>query len=442
MASYRQLYRYTVSLNKQILAKRSTLAAANAIASANPGSTVTQTKTKIQAIVRKKGHKPVRATFPNKGQAETWAKRQDALLTLGQFKAVHVNNSITIAVLLDWYELDFTAHKSSAKNEKKSLKNIRRLLGHRLVPINGHRDGELTSRDVRDYVETRLDEGVVSDTIRKELNPLSNCLNVAGQQWEDKIPDLINVVQNAKKVLQQSRTLIAGEKRDRRIWQGEIEAILAGAKSQLCCAAFIVAFNTGMRRSELAQCTAFEVTYQIKFADSRAPVKTQSVLKLKELQKLNPDATVKMLRKTLNRYLDLDNRSLYLPADITKTKRERFVHLTDEAIEVLRDLPSSMDGRLFPVAPDTLTNWLNRRVKSNSIEDLRFHDARHEALSRFAEMRWPIDRIAQVSGHGSYDMLMRYVHPSRLAMRRDPVTGRVIDDKEPTAALRKVSPIK
>ena len=44
------------------------------------------------------------------------------------------------------------------------------------------------------------------------------------------------------------------------------------------------------------------------------------------------------------------------------------------------------------------------------IKDLRFHDLRHEAVSRFFEMGLSVPEVAFISGHKDYRMLARYTH--------------------------------
>ena len=44
------------------------------------------------------------------------------------------------------------------------------------------------------------------------------------------------------------------------------------------------------------------------------------------------------------------------------------------------------------------------------IEDLRFHDLRHEGTSRLFELGHDIPRVAQHTGHRSWQNLQRYTH--------------------------------
>jgi integrase len=47
---------------------------------------------------------------------------------------------------------------------------------------------------------------------------------------------------------------------------------------------------------------------------------------------------------------------------------------------------------------------------------LRFHDLRHEAVSRFFEKGLNMPEVAAISGHRDPRMLMRYTHPKAAAI--------------------------
>ena len=52
----------------------------------------------------------------------------------------------------------------------------------------------------------------------------------------------------------------------------------------------------------------------------------------------------------------------------------------------------------------------NLRPDSKFLTDLRFHDLRHEATSRFATI-FPMHELTKITGHKDPRMLMRYYHP-------------------------------
>ena len=61
-----------------------------------------------------------------------------------------------------------------------------------------------------------------------------------------------------------------------------------------------------------------------------------------------------------------------------------------------------------------------RAKRRAMIEDLHFHDLRHEAISRFFEMGLSIPEVALISGHKDYRMLARYTH-----LRAEDLVGRL-----------------
>ena len=54
-----------------------------------------------------------------------------------------------------------------------------------------------------------------------------------------------------------------------------------------------------------------------------------------------------------------------------------------------------------------------RQAAGGPLEDLHFHDLRHEAVSRFFEMGLTTPEVASISGHRDPRMLFRYSHPMR-----------------------------
>ena len=68
------------------------------------------------------------------------------------------------------------------------------------------------------------------------------------------------------------------------------------------------------------------------------------------------------------------------------------------------------DRRIFPYNSDTLSAAFTRACKVLGIEDLRFHDLRHEGVTRLFELGASIPQVAAVSGHRSWSSLQRYTH--------------------------------
>lgn len=65
---------------------------------------------------------------------------------------------------------------------------------------------------------------------------------------------------------------------------------------------------------------------------------------------------------------------------------------------------------LFPHNADSISSSFTRACKILGIEDLHFHDLRHEGISHLFELGWNIPKVAMVSGHRTWTSLKRYTH--------------------------------
>ena len=83
--------------------------------------------------------------------------------------------------------------------------------------------------------------------------------------------------------------------------------------------------------------------------------------------------------------------------------------LTPEAVAYIEAMPRR-DDRIFPYSTDGISAAFTRACQVLGIDDLHFHDLRHEGISRLFEMGWNIPQVATVSGHRSWTSLKRYSH--------------------------------
>jgi integrase len=89
----------------------------------------------------------------------------------------------------------------------------------------------------------------------------------------------------------------------------------------------------------------------------------------------------------------------------------RTVQLSTIAVKVLRALPRSLHGQVFPgLTTKAIKRAYIRAVRRAGIEDLRFHDLRHEATTRLFEKGLNIMEVASITGHKDSRMLRRYTH--------------------------------
>jgi len=214
----------------------------------------------------------------------------------------------------------------------------------------------LTKQHFIQYRDDRL-RAVTGSSTGSELALMKRVLDTAVKKWGYGIPyNPIKDIEFPKGSNARTRRLIGDEK----------ERILAAASSQrnIYIASIIeFAIETGMRRSEM--------------------------LKL--------------------RWCDVDFESGFASLYDTKNGEDRRVPLTRRCIEVLQTVPHTNE-QVFPISATCLRLAWNRARKKAGITNLRFHDLRHEAVSRFFEMGMSVPEVALISGHKDIRQLFRYTH--------------------------------
>ncbi|MBW6417037.1 site-specific integrase [Celeribacter sp. PS-C1] len=83
--------------------------------------------------------------------------------------------------------------------------------------------------------------------------------------------------------------------------------------------------------------------------------------------------------------------------------------IQEEARSIIASMPRT-DDRIFPYNSDVVSRRFTDACKLLEIDDLHFHDLRHEGISRLFEMGLTIPQVAQISGHQSWQSLKRYSH--------------------------------
>jgi Site-specific recombinase XerC len=68
------------------------------------------------------------------------------------------------------------------------------------------------------------------------------------------------------------------------------------------------------------------------------------------------------------------------------------------------------DGRVFCTTYEGIHQAFARTCARAGIEDLHFHDLRHEATSRLFEKGFNHMEVSAITGHKTLQMLKRYTH--------------------------------
>ena len=224
---------------------------------------------------------------------------------------------------------------------------------------------------VAEYRDERLAAGKSADTVRLELSLLSHLFTIAIKEW--RLGLIYNPVARIRKPA-------PARGRDRRLGAGEEKILLKACdrhSNPMLGWIVRIALYTGMRAGEIKSLT--------------------------------------------RRQVNLERRTVYLSE--TKNGSARTVPLTREAVAVFRLAlanpvrPLDTDliffgepGRDKVRRPYEFRPAWHRRLKEAGIQGLRFHDLRHEAVSRLVEAGLGDQEVAAISGHKSMQMLRRYTH--------------------------------
>lgn len=118
------------------------------------------------------------------------------------------------------------------------------------------------------------------------------------------------------------------------------------------------------------------------------------------------------------RWIDVstDGRKLRVPKKHSKTKKDRVVLLSSVARDIVEKQRASCPKsaqRIFHQwpSPDSLCAAFARLTERAEIEDLHFHDLRHEATSRICESgKLPVMVIMEMTGHSNMSTFRGYLH--------------------------------
>ena len=97
----------------------------------------------------------------------------------------------------------------------------------------------------------------------------------------------------------------------------------------------------------------------------------------------------------------------------TKSGYPRQIPMTNTSEGVLKGLgkaSESQDGLVFNLSPNAVRLAFERIRQGRGLTGVRFHDFRHEAISRWFESGLTMPEVALISGHRNLGQLMHYSH--------------------------------
>lgn len=264
---------------------------------------------------------------------------------------------MTVAQLLGRYSREIAAKKKGAETEQLRLERMQ------LAPFAKLRVSKLTSSAIADFRDQRLAQ-VKPTTVRRELGIIRSALETARREWGAPMRE---------NPVSQITIPAAKDARERRLTNDESRTLFASidqCRNRTLKPLVMFALETGLRRGELLR---------LNWCD-----------------------------------IDLEGRRALIRN--TKNGRDRMIPLSKSAISVLTSIRLGGPNP-FPISANALRQSWKRICLRAGISDLRFHDLRHEAISRFFELGLSVPEVALISGHRDARMLFRYTHLSADVVR-------------------------
>jgi integrase len=309
---------------------------------------------KWQARVQTKVYAAQSKTFINKVDAERWAKQIEVEIQKGSYTNLVLAQRTTFAEIIERYIDEVLPTMRGGTADYIRLKALARRPIAKLSMV------ALTPQKIAQHRDERLKE-VAPATIIRELSYFSSIITYDRKEWGINIDNPVALV--AKPKNPQGRSLILDTAETNALFEA-LRPI--GRRSIWMLPLVKLALETAMRRSELLG-----------------------------------------LRWE---HIDLQKRTIFL--QLTKNGTSRTVPLSSQAIKILTEMPRNLDGRVFPLTHEVVSQAFNRARKQAGVKDVRFHDLRHMAITRLAEKLPNLIELSAVSGHKSLAMLKRYYHPS------------------------------
>ncbi|OFA00166.1 site-specific integrase [Duganella sp. HH101] len=300
-------------------------------------------------------------TFSTKAEAVAWAASRETQIRSGENAAPAVVKTLDDA--FGRYLREVSVHKRGHRMERHRLAAIadhviagRRLGGLPLGEVTSDILGQWRDQRLRGTAAANFADKVLGASVIRELNLLSHVFTTARREWKWIAKSPTTDVRRPK----------GSPPRDRRISQDEIERLClalgfdegpVSTKSAAVAVSFLFAIETAMRAGEICG---------LKRCDIKGSV-------------------------------------AHLPRTKNGTKRD--VPLSSRALDLIALMPSG--DTLFGISAASLDALFRKAKGRCQIEDLKFHDTRHEAITRLAK-KLNVLELARVVGHRDLNELQTY----------------------------------
>jgi integrase len=322
---------------------------------------------KAQIILRKDGkviHQEAK-TFDRRPAAVLWLERREA--ELSRPGALDRRGDPILAAVIDRY-ID-ESNKAIGRTKEQVLRSIK------AYPLAAMRCSKIESHHIVTFAKS-LD--VQPQTVSNYLSHLAAIFKLARPAWGYALDR--QAIKDAFVVCKDLGTTSKSRKRDRRPTLDELDRLMvhfgavqdANPKAMPMRRLIVFALFSTRRQEEITR---------ILWSDYE-PAHNGDLARVLVRDMKNPGG---------------------------KVGNNVWVDLPPEAAAVIENMPK-IAKEIFPFKATTISANFTRACALLAIDDLHFHDLRHEGISRLFEMDTPIPRVTKVSGHRDWKSVQRYEH--------------------------------
>lgn len=320
-------------------------------------------------------------TFDTKIAATRWLRQEEVAHDDGKRKG---NTTATFGDLIEAYAAAMDDGKPLDPKRTSALSIIAEHIGRKRV-------ADLDVDAFRAFASSRRNQGAGPATVGGDLTAIGTVLRLAGPLASVPVEQALASLAAVRRVLTSSGGISRPVERKRRPTEEELLKLRS--------------FWAKRRRGiPMWQITLFAIA---------------TAMRLGEITRLRWDD------------LDREKRTII----IRDRKHPRSKQGNDQTVPLLRghvtvggelidplaliETMTRENAEIFPIDERTISTLFTRAVASCEIDDLRFHDLRHDGVSRLFAAGYTIEQVSLVSGHRDWNMLRRYTQLRAEDLHRD-----------------------
>ena len=314
-------------------------------------ATIRKLRSKWQVLIRRKYNQPIYKTFIKKDDAIKWARDTEVKIEKGLYEDFTIAKTTKLKNVLAQYRDRVSIDKKGYEQERYKINKLIR------SDIADKNLSELTPMLLLNFIEQQK-KFCKASTINKYISLINCSLNFAERFLG------ISLNKNPLKFIKRLKeSQFIGQ-----VIEPQEETLLLKyaefSKLYWLKTAIILGIDCGLRRGEILKLKAEDINYSNSTA---------------------------ILRDT-------------------KNGETREIGISSRAIQELKKLPVSIDGKLFPCKRSDTFTFYYKQLKRWSGVNKRFHDTRHTFASRKVIQGWSITEIAVQGGWKQLQVLKRYTH--------------------------------